>query len=278
MDSMTGLLGMFENALKDKVVLVTGASQGIGAACARAYGAAGASVILCSRSEDKLQQVADAITAKNANAEVMVAAADLSDAKAFTEVLARVLERFGRIDVLLNNATPGGGNMSRIEAYDPAVVEHQMAVNYYAALQAMQAVFPAMKAQAFGRIITMCSLNGINAHRYSLGYNSAKEALRALCRTAAVEWARYGITSNIICPSAATEPWDGFKAFDPEGAAALVKQVPMQRMGDSDRDVAPLAVFLATDAAGYLTGNTIHADGGGHINGVPWSFELPEST
>lgn len=268
---------MFENALKDRVVLVTGASQGIGAACARGYAQAGASVVLCSRSQDKLEAVADGIKASNASADIMVAPADLNSSEALDKVLKNVFDRYGRIDVLLNNATPGGGNMCRVESYARETIEEQMAVNYYAALQAMQAVFPGMRKQGFGRIITMASLNGINAHRYSLAYNSAKEALRALCRTAAVEWARYGITSNIVCPSAATEPWEGFKKFDPEGAAALVAQVPMQRMGDSDKDVAPLAVFLATEGAGYMTGNTIHVDGGGHINGVPWSFEIPES-
>lgn len=258
------------------MVLVTGASRGIGAACVKAYAAAGATVILCSRSEDKLKALITDITESCPSATLDYLAVDVANTEAFQQGIDSLLKRYGCIDVLLNNATPTGGVMTRVEKFSPEAIVKNMSVNYYAALQAMQLLFPAMKAKGLGRIITMCSLNGINAHRYSLAYNSSKEALRALCRTAAVEWGRYGITSNIICPSAATEPWEGFVAYDPEGANALIKQVPMQRMGDSEKDIAPLAVFLATDAAGYMTGNTIHADGGGHINGVPWNFELPE--
>lgn len=133
----------------------------------------------------------------------------------------------------------------------------------------MQKLFPSLKKQAWGRVISMASLNGVNAHRYSASYNASKEALRALTRTAASEWERYGISCNILCPAAVTEPWKDFVEAAPEIAANLVKIIPMQRMGDSQKDIGPLAVFLASEGAGYITGNTIHADGGGHISGVP---------
>ena len=71
-------------------------------------------------------------------------------------------------------------------------------------------------------------------------------------------------------------PWEVFLKFDPEGAEKVVQAMPMRRMGDSEADIGPVAVFLASDESRYVTGNTIHADGGGHVNGVPWSFELPE--
>jgi NAD(P)-dependent dehydrogenase (short-subunit alcohol dehydrogenase family) len=140
----------------------------------------------------------------------------------------------------------------------------------------MQKVFPSMKARHWGRIISMCSLNGVNAHCFTVGYNSSKEALRALTRTAAAEWGRHGITCNIICPAAVTEPWEQYLEMFPEEAQKILDMNPMGRLGDSEQDIGPLAVFLASDAARYITGNTVHADGGGHINGVPWFFDLPE--
>ena len=140
----------------------------------------------------------------------------------------------------------------------------------------MQAVFPHMKAARWGRMITMCSLNGINAHQYTAMYNGSKEAARALTRTAAVEWGPHGITCNVLCPFAATPPWQGFERLDPDGARRILEGNPMRRIGDSEADIGPVAVFLASDESRYVTGNTIHADGGGHINGVPWKLELPE--
>ena len=107
-------------------------------------------------------------------------------------------------------------------------------------------------------------------------YNASKEAVRALTRTAAVEWGRYGITCNVICPFAVTPPWEFFVQFDPDGARRIVEGNPLQYVGDPEEDIGPVAVFLASDESHYVTGNTIHADGGGHINGVPWKLELPE--
>jgi NAD(P)-dependent dehydrogenase (short-subunit alcohol dehydrogenase family) len=107
-------------------------------------------------------------------------------------------------------------------------------------------------------------------------YNGSKEGVRALTRTAAVEWGRYGITANVLCPFAATPSWEGFKRFDPEGARNIEVGNPIPHVGDCESEIGPVAVFLASDDSSYVTGNTIHVDGGGHINGVAWKFELPE--
>ena len=107
-------------------------------------------------------------------------------------------------------------------------------------------------------------------------YNIGKEALRTLTRSAAREWAQYGICANVICPGAATSSYKQFRAMQPEMADAIAAANPMRRMGDPDRDIAGVALFLASDDACYLTGNTLYVDGGGHINGVAWAPELPE--
>lgn len=166
--------------------------------------------------------------------------------------------------------------MSRLEYKTDELMEHGHKVGFMAVFWAIQAVFPYMKSNNWGRIITVCSLNGVNAHMFTAEYNSAKEAARALTRTAAREWARHGITANIICPAAATAAFNAMQDMAPEMIADILKGHPMGRMGDPEEDIAPLAVFLASDESQYITGNTIFADGGCHINGAAWAPELPD--
>ncbi len=116
----------------------------------------------------------------------------------------------------------------------------------------------------------------MNAHMGTAEYNSAKEALRALTRTAAREWAPYGIVANVICPGAKTAASRAVFQQHPELEAAADAANPMGRLGDPERDIAPVALFLASEDARYLTGNTLFVDGGSHINGAAWAPELPD--
>jgi NAD(P)-dependent dehydrogenase (short-subunit alcohol dehydrogenase family) len=133
-----------------------------------------------------------------------------------------------------------------------------------------------MKRQGGGRVINLCSLNGVNAHMYTVHYNTAKEAVRALTRTAAREWAPYNILCNVICPAAATEAYRAVMDANPEMEKQLLAQHPMHRMGDPEEDIGGVALFLASEDSRYVTGNTLFVDGGSHINGSPWAPELPE--
>jgi NAD(P)-dependent dehydrogenase (short-subunit alcohol dehydrogenase family) len=116
----------------------------------------------------------------------------------------------------------------------------------------------------------------VNAHIGTAEYNTGKEALRALTRTAAREWAGHGICANVICPAAATTSYAAFAKANPENAAALAAANPMGRMGDSEADIAGVALFLASEDCRYVTGNTLFVDGGSHINGVAWAPALPD--
>jgi NAD(P)-dependent dehydrogenase (short-subunit alcohol dehydrogenase family) len=140
----------------------------------------------------------------------------------------------------------------------------------------MKRAFPVMKGQHYGRIINLCSLNGVNAHIGSAEYNSAKEALRALSRTAAREWAGHGIVINMIAPAARSAAFLRVVAEHPEVEASADAANPMGRLGDPEDDIAPVAVFLASSGAQYLTGNTLFVDGGSHINGSSWAPVLPD--
>ena len=116
-------------------------------------------------------------------------------------MVAHTAERWGSVDILVNNAW-GGGEVSRVEHKTAAGMSRALAVGFYGPFWAMTAALPVMKANGWGRVINMCSLNGVNAHMGTVEYNSAKEALRAATRTAAREWAGWGITANIVCPAA----------------------------------------------------------------------------
>ena len=194
-----------------RTVVITGGGGGIGSALARRFAEEGARLALLDVDAERLEAVRLELEA--AGHEVLARECDLTRPEACRAAFAAIEERFGGVDVLVNNATPAGGT-ARLEKMSDEAMQAHVDVNYLAVFQAMQAVFPHMKAAARGRIVTMCSLNGINAHRYTAMYNASKEAARALTRTAAVEWGRYGITANVVCPFAASPAWDGFERFD----------------------------------------------------------------
>jgi len=260
--------------LDGRVAIVTGAGQGIGRGIARRFAAEGAAVVIAERDADSGRAVAEDI-GRDFGGRARFVSTDVTDKAQVVAAVEETVASYGRVDVLVNNAW-GGGSFCRLEHKTDADLQHGLQVALFGAFWAMQAVFPHMRRQGAGRIITLCSLNGVNAHMYTAEYNSAKEALRALTRTAAREWARHNVLANVICPAAVTAPYEAFCAFAPDNAAALLRQNPMGRMGDPEADIGGVAVFLASDDARYVTGNTIYADGGSHINGVSWAPELPE--
>ena len=252
--------------LIDKVALVTGAGAGIGEGIARRFADEGAKVVVAELDSASGQAVAEAIGG-------IFVGTDVSDRAQVENAVQATLSEFGSIDIVVNNAW-GGGSIGRVEKKTDEQLAHGVAVGYYGPYWAMRAAFPHMKERGWGRIINMCSLNGVNAHIGSLEYNAAKEALRALTRTAAREWAPTGVTVNAICPAAKSQAF--FRAIGdyPELEAMADAANPMGRMGQPYEDIAPVAVFLASDGSRYLTGNTLFVDGGSHINGAPWAPDL----
>jgi len=254
--------------LDGRVALVTGAGDGIGRGIARVFASEGANVVVAEFNEATGTKVADDIGGLFVRTDVGVKDEMVAAVKAATD-------RWGRIDILVNNAW-SGGMLSRVEHKTDAGLSAAFDIGYYGPLWAMQAAFPTMKAQGYGRIICLCSLNGTNAHMGTAEYNSAKEALRSFTRTAAREWAGYGICANIICPAAKSAASRAVFAEHPELEASADAANPMGRMGDPETDIAPVAVFLASEDCRYLTGNTLFVDGGSHINGAHWVPDLPD--
>ena len=153
-------------------------------------------------------------------------------------------------------------------------MEHGVNIGYLGPFWAMLAAHPIMKAAGYGRIVNICSLNGVNAHMGTVEYNASKEALRTATRTAAREWADTGITANVICPAAKSASFASTMSAHPELIAAADAANPMGRIGDCYEDIAPVALFLASEGCRYLTGNTLFVDGGSHINGSAWAPDL----
>lgn len=252
--------------LAGRVALITGAGAGIGAGLAQRFAAEGAKVVVADVDEEQGRAVAESVAGH-------FVTCDVSRRMDVVGAVETAVETFGSIDIVVNNAW-GGGNIGRVEDKTGEALNAGMAVGYLGPFWAMKTAYPYMKDQGWGRIINMVSLNGVNAHIGSLEYNAAKEALRALTRTAAREWAPTGVTVNAIAPAAKSQAFLRAIGEYPELVALADAANPMGRMGDPYEDIAPVAVFLASEGSRYLTGNTLFVDGGSHINGVAWAPDL----
>ncbi len=262
---------MTHKRLEGRTAVITGAADGVGFGIAARMAEDGASVIIADFDTDKGRQAASSLEAGGARA--VFVHCDATNKGSVEAAVGAALDRFGSVDILVNNAYRGLG-YSRIEDKTDEVMQYGIDISLFAAKWSMLAAFPHMKARHWGRIINVASLNGVNAHMYSAEYNVGKEALRAYTRTAAREWAALGITANIICPAAESAAFRRFKENSPENAKLVEAQNPMGRIGDPQADIGGVAVFLASEDARYLTGNTLFVDGGSHINGVAWAPQL----
>lgn len=253
---------MTEHGVNDKVVIVTGAGRGVGRGIAHHLAKNGATVAVAEYRRNRLDDVLGelgSIGTRHLGVEC-----DVGSRESVFAMVDNVVGAFGRVDGVVNNAQSFRPVMPLEE-----VTADDMDLLYrtgpLGTLWAMQAVFPHMKAQGWGRIVNVGSANGIRGAAGYGPYNASKEAIRALTRTAAREWARYGIVVNCYCPAAAghhTPPTDDARraAWD-----AMYKDHPMQRDGDPEDDIAPAVLFLLSDACRWLNGETLMLDGGGYM-------------
>jgi len=261
------------NALRlaGRTAIVTGAGRGIGRAIAELYGREGARVVVASRSADGSAAAVEAIEAAGGTA--IAKPTNIGIKADVVDMVGFAVETYGSLDVLVNNAQSWGTRdqptglpvPTPLESFDEAELDWTFDTGFRGTFWAMQAAFPYMRERG-GRIINFASMYGMIGNAGTVGYNITKEAVRALTRTAAREWAPYGITANLVAPTAKTDSANEIERANPEGMAAAVAAIPMGRLGDPHLDIAPALLFLASDDAHYITGQTLGVDGGAFLH------------
>lgn len=241
--------------LDGKIALVTGASQGIGEAIAKRLAAQGATVVCAARTLRKLQEVADGIAAAGGKSDVVVA--DMADAASVKAAVATVVERHGALHILVNNAGITRDKLLiQMKEEDWDMVLDTDLKGAWAAIQA--ATKPMMK-QRWGRIINIASVVGQMGNPGQANYVAAKAGLIGLTKSVARELASRNITANAVTPGYIETAMTAGLSEDVK--AEFTKQIPLGRMGTGE-DIAAAATFLASEEAGYITGQTLSVNGG----------------
>ena len=242
-------------SLQGHVALVTGASQGIGRACAKVLAASGATVALAARSEDKLKSVMEEIAAAGGKAAAFKL--DVSSEEAIKATVKEIQAQLGKIDILVNNAGITKDTlMMRMKRAD---WDDVMGTNLTAPFLLTKEIIPGMMKQRWGRVINITSINGQMGAPGQANYASSKAGLIGLTLSAAREFASRNITVNAVAPGWIETAMTNDLAQDLKDS--MIKQVPLGRAG-SDLDVAHAVNFLASEEASYITGHVLNVNGG----------------
>ena len=248
--------------LNGKVALVTGAGKGIGRGIARLFAAEGAAVVIAEVDDSAGKQVA--VDIEGSGGRAVFVKTDVGDKAQVEAAVAAAVTAFGRLDILVNNAIALSPNVPLQDKTDEDL-EDLLRTGLWATWWSMRAALPHFKAQGGGRVINFYSIDAEAAAWLHVDYNMTKEAIRGLTRSAAAEWGRYNVLVNAIAPAAKGTVFEQLSEAVPGFAEMSAAANPLGRVGDPEDDIAPVAVFLASDDCRYVTGETIHVDGGQHL-------------
>ena len=245
--------------LSNKIAVITGASQGIGRVMAEVLSKAGAHVVCVARTEDKIRSLANEINNKSGTASYFPC--DISDGKAFSKVINEIVDKHGKLDILINNAgiTRDALLMRMNEDQWDTVIN----TNLKGAFHGIKAAIRPMMKNRSGRIINITSIVGLTGNPGQANYAASKAGLIGMTKSIAKEVATRGITVNCIAPG-----WIGTDMTDELSEATkneFLNRIPIGKIGTPE-DIAHTALFLASDEANYITGQTITVDGGRIIN------------
>lgn len=245
--------------LGGRVALVTGAGQGVGQGIALALATEGVSIAVLGRTESKLLDTCTMLRERGAQAEPFTC--DVREIEAIPEVVNQVVESFGRLDILVNNAWFGAhGRLLDMSDRD---FRKGFDTGPFASFAFMKAAHPHLKASGDGSIVNLVTSAMVRWDGATYGaYAASKQALRSLTRTAAVEWAEDRIRVNNIAPHALSPGLKWWTETNPEEAAEFIASIPMKRIGDCEGDIGRAVVALVGPDMRYLTGATIPLDGG----------------
>jgi 3-oxoacyl-[acyl-carrier protein] reductase len=249
--------------LEGKKIIVTGGAQGIGEAAVRAFAAEGATITSMDVNAQLGAQVA---ATASAHAPVTFATVDVSDRDQVETTVAAAVDAMGGLDVLVNVA--GIQKHAPVHEIPSDLLHRIMSVNFYGTVHTNSAAFTAMRTDGGGSIINFGSESGLTAELNNSAYGASKAAVHTWTRSVARDWGPHGVRVNAVLPYVVTPMYAEFrKALSPEDLAAhdedTKKQIPLGgKFGDPSTDLAPVLVFLASDAARFITGQLLPVDGG----------------
>lgn len=245
------------NVLEGKVAIITGAGAGLGLGIARAFAKEGAIISTIGRRYDKVAALAEEV--KSMGGKALAVKGDVGVRAHVQALVDTTVREFGTVDILVNNAM--AYDIKLLEEITDEDIDKIMRSAVYGSIYCMQACFPYLKKRG-GKVInfgSMAGLYGLKAHAH---YSAAKEGVIGLTRTAALEWAQYGIQVNAIAPLAISDASENFRKTDPEAYADFLKQIPSGYLGDPEKHVGRVCVFLASSDSDWITSRTIFVDGG----------------
>ncbi|MGO1059697.1 SDR family NAD(P)-dependent oxidoreductase [Planococcus sp. FY231025] len=247
--------------LEGKVAIITGAGSGQGAEEARLFAKEGAKVVATDIQEDKVKAVADEINAQYEGAAIAMKQ-DVTDERVWQTVVEEAVAKFGKVDILINNAGIGGAEgFGKIDDVDLAGWERFMTVNATSNFLGIKSVVPEMRKSGKGSIVNISSMAGIVGGAAGVHYTASKGATRLLTKGAAVELGPDNIRVNSVHPGFINTPMTSVVLDNPEMKATALKDIPLGIVGEPE-DVAYLVLFLASDEARFITGSEYIIDGG----------------
>jgi NAD(P)-dependent dehydrogenase (short-subunit alcohol dehydrogenase family) len=245
--------------LEENVTIITGGGKGIGYGLAQAFAEAGSNLVITGRTLSRLESARQKLEAEY-GVKVLPIVADGADEAAIKDVVAQTIATFGKINTLVNNAQVSKSGLPLIE-HTKEDLDLSIHSGLYAAFFYMRECHPYLK-ESKGSVINFASGAGLFGKLGQSSYAAAKEGIRGLSRVAAAEWGPDGIRVNVICPLAMTESLMEWKESYPDLFAKTIQGIPLGRFADPKDDIGCVAVFLASEDAHYITGETITLQGG----------------
>lgn len=245
--------------LEENVTIITGGGKGIGYGLAQAFAEAGSNLVITGRTLSRLESARQRLEAEY-GVKVLPIVADGADESAIKDVVAQTIDTFGKINTLVNNAQVSKSGLPLIE-HTKEDLDLSIHSGLYAAFFYMRECHPYLK-ESKGSVINFASGAGLFGKLGQSSYAAAKEGIRGLSRVAAAEWGPDGIRVNVICPLAMTESLMEWRDNYPDLFAKTIQGIPLGRFADPKDDIGRVAVFLASEDAHYITGETITLQGG----------------
>lgn len=245
--------------MKEKVVLITGGGKGIGYGIAQAFAEQQANLVLTGRTKETLEKAKQALE-EQYQIRVLIQEADGANEQAVKEVIQNTIQEYGRLDVLINNAQ---ASKSGVLLKDHTKEDFDLAIQtgLYGTFFYMREAYPYLK-ETKGAVINFASGAGLFGRLGQSSYAASKEGIRGLSRVAASEWGSDGINVNVICPLVKTKALEKWEEEYPELYEKTIQGIPLGRFGDAKKDIGATCVFLASEAASFISGETITLQGG----------------